>query len=113
MHFENGPDAKNGLKPNAKNAHKNKKNVSLCVSKMGQMPKTLIKMRKMYNQAACVCAFQKCVECQKRLKSTELDEKCYNQSMFEGKRKDAVLPQPMLLENYKLYKVSLAYTLTK
>ena len=69
----------------------------LCTSKMGQMPKTLMKREKcitvphasvyfqngpnaknaqenekMYNRATCLCAFRKWAECQKRLKSTEL-----------------------------------------
>ena len=61
----------------------------LCISKMGQMPKTLMKTRKMYNQATCLHAFRKWVECQKWLKSTELNKKFHNQStsMSEGKRK--------------------------
>ena len=48
VHFENGQ--------NAKNARENQKNVQLghmplCILKMGQMPKTLMKPRKMYSQA--------------------------------------------------------------
>ena len=52
VHFKNGQNAKNDLKPtNAKNADENEKNVSpghmpVYISKMGQMPKTLIKTKK-------------------------------------------------------------------
>ena len=41
-------------------------NMPLCISKMGRMPKTLMKTTKMYNRATCLCAFRKWAECQKR-----------------------------------------------
>ena len=51
VHFENGQNAKNNLKPtNTKNAHENEK---------------------MYNRATCLCAFRKWAKCQKRSRKRE------------------------------------------
>ena len=135
VYFENGPNVKNAHEnekmynrvacpcafrkwAKCKNAHENEKNVQpghmpLCISKMGQMPKTLMKMRKMYNRATCLCAFRKWTECRKRLKSTKLNKKFHNRSTSEGKTKDVVVRQQTSSANCKLCKVSLAYTLTK
>ena len=46
----------------------------LCILKMGKMPKTLMKTRKMYNQIAYFCAFRKWAKCQKRFETN----KCKN-----------------------------------
>ena len=77
----------------------------------GPNDKMLMKTRKMYNPVTCLCAFQKWAECQKRLKSTELNKKFHNISASEGKIKD-VVRQSTLSANCKLRKVSLAYTHT-
>ena len=60
-------------------------NMPLCISKMGQMPKTLMKTRKMYNRATCLCAFRKWAKCQKRLKSTELIKSFIIEVRLRGK----------------------------
>ena len=84
----------------------------LCISKMGQMPKTLMKTKKIYNRATCLCAFQKWAKCQ-MVENTKLRKKFYNRSTSEDKMKDVVVYQPTLSANCKLCKVSLAHTLTK
>ena len=73
-----------------------------------------MEMNKIYNRAKCVCAFRKWVKCQKRLKSTKLDNSVIiKQNTSEVKMKGAVIRQPTPLANCKVCKVSVAYTLTK
>ena len=67
VHFENGQ--------NAKNSHENEKKYDqstclLCISKMGKMPKTLMKTRKSMTRADASCAFRKWQNAKNNLKPT-------------------------------------------
>ena len=113
MHFENGQNA-NKCKTNGQENEKNITGLHASVYfQNGPNAKNARENEKIYNRAACLCAFQKWAKCQKRLKNTELNKKFYNRSTSEGKMKDVVVRQPTLSVNCKLCKVSLAYTLTK
>ena len=79
-HFKNGPNAKNGY----------------------ETPKKLMKTRKIYNLATCLCAFRKWAKYQKQLKSTELVKEYHNRSTSEGKMKDVVIRLPTLSAKCKL-----------
>ena len=70
VHFENGQNAKNDLKPtNAKNAHENEKNITgkhaSVYFENGPNAKNAHKNEKMYNRETCLCAFRKWAKCQK------------------------------------------------
>ena len=84
VHFENGQNANNDLKPtNAKKTlMKTRKNITgphaSAYFENGSNAKNSHESEKMYNRATCLCVFQKWAKDQKQLKSTELNKKFHN-----------------------------------